>query len=163
MATGATLINPVNDPNGFTAFFQGGLKRFQDVEALSNNPTGSNGLGPRFNSNSCGSCHAQPAVGGSGAAVNPQFQFVSSGVAPGDTMPGFITANGLTREARFPFFFSSTGGSTPALPTVAWRPCTRSRGAPTPAPAGGHSPTSKRRRRPTTSSSAFPRRSLAQA
>jgi CxxC motif-containing protein (DUF1111 family) len=114
--TGATLINPANDPNGFTAFFQDGLKRFQDVESVSNSPTGNNGLGPRFNSNSCSSCHAQPAVGGSGAAVNPQFQFASNGVAPGNTIPGFITANGPTREARFPFFFNSTGGVNTSAP-----------------------------------------------
>ena len=68
-----------------------------------------NGLGPRFNSNQCSSCHAQPAVGGSGAAVNPQFSFVSNGVAPGNILPSFITATGPTREAWFPFFFNSNG------------------------------------------------------
>jgi CxxC motif-containing protein (DUF1111 family) len=108
--TGASLVTPANDPGGYGAFFQDGLARFQDVESVSNSPTGNNGLGPRFNSNSCSSCHAQPAVGGSGAAVNPQFQFVSKGVAPGDRVPDFITPNGPTREARFPFFFSNSGG-----------------------------------------------------
>jgi CxxC motif-containing protein (DUF1111 family) len=107
--TGATLINPGNDPNGFTAFFQDGQTRFQAVESASNSPTGNNGLGPRFNSTSCSSCHAQPGVGGSGAAVNPQFEFVRNGVAPGNTMPDFITAHGPTREVRFPFFFNSDG------------------------------------------------------
>jgi CxxC motif-containing protein (DUF1111 family) len=105
--TGATLINPVNDPNGFAAFFRDGLNRFQEVETVSK--SANVGLGPRFNSNQCSSCHAQPAVGGSGAAVNPQFQFVNNGVAPLDATPSFITANGPTREARFPFFFSSNG------------------------------------------------------
>jgi CxxC motif-containing protein (DUF1111 family) len=105
--TGATLINPGNDPNGFTAFFQDGLARFQEVETVSN--SANIGLGPRFNSNSCSSCHAQPAVGGTGAATNPQFSFVNNGVAPGNTTPSFITANGPTREARFPFFFNSNG------------------------------------------------------
>jgi CxxC motif-containing protein (DUF1111 family) len=114
--TGATLINPANDPNGFTAFFQDGLNRFQDVESVSNSSTGNNGLGPRFNSNQCSSCHAQPAVGGSGAAVNPQFQFTSNGVAPGNTTPDFITANGPTREARFPFFFNSSGTVNTSAP-----------------------------------------------
>ena len=98
--TGATIINPANDSNGFTAFFNDGQKRFQDVESVSNSPTGNNGLGPRFNSISCVSCHAQPAVGGSGAATNPQFAFAGSSVAPKDTTPPFITANGPTREAR---------------------------------------------------------------
>ena len=105
--TGATLINPGNDPNGFTAFFQDGLARFQEVEAVSN--SANVGLGPRFNSNSCSSCHSQPAFGGSGVATNPQFLFVSNGVAPGNTTPTFITANGPTREARFPFFFNANG------------------------------------------------------
>jgi CxxC motif-containing protein (DUF1111 family) len=112
--TGATLINPANDPNGFTAFFQDGLNRFQDIETVSN--SANVGLGPRFNSNQCSSCHAQPAVGGTGAAVNPQFQFVNNGVAPGNTIPYYITANGPTREARFPFFFNSNGGVNSSAP-----------------------------------------------
>jgi len=107
--TGGSIINPANDPNGFYAFFQDGLTRFQDVESVSNSPTKNNGLGPRVNSNQCSSCHAQPAIGGSGAAVNPQFQFTSNGVAPNDTTPYFITANGPTLEARFPFFFNRDG------------------------------------------------------
>jgi CxxC motif-containing protein (DUF1111 family) len=105
--TGATLINQSNDPNGFYAFFQDGLARFQEVEAVSN--SSNVGLGPRFNSNQCSSCHAQPAIGGTGASVNPEFQFTSNGVAPGNTLPSFLTANGPTLEARFPFFFNSNG------------------------------------------------------
>lgn len=105
--TGTTLINPGNDPNGFYAFFQDGLTRFQEVETVSG--SANVGLGPRFNSNSCSSCHAQPALGGSGPASNPQFQFTSDGVAAGNTMPSFITASGPTREARFPFFFNGNG------------------------------------------------------
>ena len=107
--TGATLINPANDPNGFYAFFQDGLTRFQNVDTVSN--SSNVGLGPRFNSNSCSSCHAQPAFGGSGPASNPQFQFTTNGVAPGNTMPSFITASGPTREARFPFFFNNNGSA----------------------------------------------------
>ena len=128
--TGATIINPGNDPKGFTAFFQDGLKRFQDVESVSNSPTGNNGLGPRFNSNQCSSCHSQPAVGGTSPAVNPLFQFASNGVAPGNTIPEFITANGPIREARFPFFFNNFGqidfsapnGGVEDLFTVTGRP-----------------------------------------
>lgn len=106
--TGATLI-PASDTTGFLTFFNDGLSRFQDVESVSNSPTGNNGLGPRFNSNSCSSCHAQPAVGGTGAAVNPQFTFAGSPVAPKDATPYFLAANGPTVEARFPFFFNSNG------------------------------------------------------
>ena len=110
--TGAALSSVLsNSPSGTLSFFTDGQARFQAVESVSGSPAGNNGLGPRFNSNSCSSCHAQPAVGGTGAAVNPQFMMISSGVAPasGNTMPSFITANGPTLEARFPYFFNSNG------------------------------------------------------
>jgi CxxC motif-containing protein (DUF1111 family) len=111
--TGAALQAVQNDDNGknpgLNAFFQDGFKRFQDIESVSGSPTNNNGLGPRFNSNQCSSCHAQPAVGGTGLANNPQFAFAGSPVAPKDTTPSFITANGPTREARFPFFFNANG------------------------------------------------------
>lgn len=126
--TGATILNPSNDPNGFTAFFNDGLSRFQEVETASN--SSNVGLGPRFNSNQCSSCHAQPAIGGSGAAVNPQFTLISSGVAPENIMPSFITASGPTLEARAPFFLNSSGEANTSAPnggvedlfTVAGRP-----------------------------------------
>jgi len=125
--TGATIINPSNDPNGFTAFFNDGLSRFQDVEDVSAAPN--NGLGPRFNSNQCSSCHAQPAVGGSGAATNPQAGFAGNGIAPGNEIPSFITSTGPTREARFPYMMNSNGtvdtgvvnGGVETLFTVAGR------------------------------------------
>jgi hypothetical protein len=105
--TGGTLIDPANDPNGFTAFFQDGLTRFQTVEAVSG--SANNGLGPRFNANQCSACHAQPTVGGSSPTPNPQFQFVNDGTAPQSTMPSFITSDGPTREARFPYCVDSNG------------------------------------------------------
>ncbi|MDQ1386721.1 MAG: hypothetical protein QOF56_175 [Acidobacteriaceae bacterium] len=108
--TGAAFPSVLsNSPSGILSFFTDGQNRFQAVESVSNSPTGNNGLGPRFNSNNCSSCHAQPAIGGTGLAVNPQFNFTSNGVAPRDATPYFITANGPTREARFPFFFNSNG------------------------------------------------------
>ncbi len=110
--TGVTIIG--DDPNGFLAFFEDGQNRFQAVETVNN--SANVGLGPRFNSNQCSSCHAFPAVGGSGAAVNPQFAFVSDGIAPDNTTPSFITANGPTREARFPFFFNSNGTVNTSAP-----------------------------------------------
>jgi CxxC motif-containing protein (DUF1111 family) len=112
--TGATIINPNDDPNGFTAFFKDGQARFQAVETV--NDSANVGLGPRFNSNQCSSCHAQPAVGGSGAATNPQSAFTSDGVAPDNTTPSFITADGPTREARFPFFLNSNGTADTSAP-----------------------------------------------
>ena len=106
--TGAALSSVLtNSPSGILSFFTDGQTRFQEVESVSGGAN--NGLGPRFNSNSCSSCHAQPAVGGTGAATNPEFSFPTNGVAPGNTVPSFITATGPTREARFPFFFNNNG------------------------------------------------------
>jgi CxxC motif-containing protein (DUF1111 family) len=112
--TGATIINSEDDPNGFRAFFEDGQNRFEAVETV--NDSANVGLGPRFNSNQCSSCHAQPAVGGSGAAVNPQFKFVSDGIAPDNTTPSFVTADGPTREVRFPFFLNSNGTADTSSP-----------------------------------------------
>src|SRR5208282_5446538 len=109
--TGAALSSVLaNNPSGILAFFTDGQTRFQEVETVSN--SANVGLGPRFNSNQCSSCHATPAVGGTGAAVNPEFTFTNGPqprIAPDSATPYFITANGPTREARFPFFFNNNG------------------------------------------------------
>jgi CxxC motif-containing protein (DUF1111 family) len=119
--TGAALAAVASNDNGnnpgLAAFFADGQSRFQDVEAVSGGAN--NGLGPRFNSNSCVSCHAQPAIGGTGPAVNPQFKFTNGPqprVAPNDATPYFISANGPTREARFPFFFNPDGSANTSNP-----------------------------------------------
>lgn len=75
-------------------FFQGGLRRFLEVEQVSN------GLGPRFNSNQCSSCHSQPVTGGSSPPENPLYAVVDAGGA-GNQMPWFIARNGPVREVRF--------------------------------------------------------------
>ena len=113
---GATQGSPLplasvnaDTPTGILEFFDNGLGRFQEVEVVSGGAN--NGLGPRFNLNSCSGCHAQPAVGGSSPAGNPEFQVITQGVASGstNTLPAFITAHGPTLEARFPFFTNSNG------------------------------------------------------
>jgi CxxC motif-containing protein (DUF1111 family) len=120
---GATPSNPLplasvvsNNPTGVMEFFENGLGRFVQQEVVSGGKN--NGLGPRFNFNSCSGCHAQPAVGGSSAAVNPQFQVIAAGIVSGatNTMPSFITARGPTREARFPFFANSSGRPNTSAP-----------------------------------------------
>src|SRR5581483_627789 len=58
------------------------------------------GLGPRFNGESCMSCHSQPAVGGTSPSVNPEFAAATDQGAT-NTIPSFITPNGPAREARF--------------------------------------------------------------
>ena len=106
--TGTALSSVLaNDNPGILDFFNDGQLRFQDVETVSGGED--NGLGPRFNSVSCSSCHTQPALGGSSAPVNPEFAFAGSPTAPADTVPYFLSANGPTVEARFPFFFNGNG------------------------------------------------------
>lgn len=86
------------------AFFQDGLARFGAVEVVSGaNPSSlrsGNGLGPRFNSNSCQSCHLQPNVGGSSPARNPLIG-VATADGANNVIPWFIVPNGPIREARF--------------------------------------------------------------
>jgi len=79
-------------------FFQDGLTRFLAVEVVSGGAN--NGLGPRFNSNQCASCHIQPFVGGSSPSVNP-LPAVASAAGATNKVPWFIVANGPIREARF--------------------------------------------------------------
>jgi CxxC motif-containing protein (DUF1111 family) len=138
----------VADDTGLQAFFNDGLQRFQEIEGV-NDPANPNvGLGPRFNFNQCAGCHAQPSIGGTGPAVNPQFAGIgtcngvgslseapvtlitSSAQLPAltppqkgviacnttNTTPAFITANGPTREARFPFFFNADGSANTNSP-----------------------------------------------
>jgi CxxC motif-containing protein (DUF1111 family) len=81
-----------------TAFFQDGISRFAEIEVVSGGAN--NGLGPRFNSNQCLSCHAQPAPGGSSPAQNPAIQVATLNGAK-NTVPWFIIPNGPIREVRF--------------------------------------------------------------
>jgi CxxC motif-containing protein (DUF1111 family) len=81
-----------------TAFFQDGLARFAEIESVSG--AQNNGLGARFNSNSCLSCHAQPSVGGSSPAANPAIAIATLNGAK-NVVPWFISQNGPIREARF--------------------------------------------------------------
>src|SRR5260370_3217477 len=90
------------------AFFQTGLAQFNEHQTV----TGKNpGLGPRFNLDSCGTCHSQPATGGTSPALNPQSQVIANGLVNGgtNTIPYFVLPNGPVREARFPFFFDQFG------------------------------------------------------
>ena len=157
VCTGSPLASVQADGNnttGIAAFFASGLARFQNVEAVSG--TADVGLGPRFNFNQCSGCHAQPVIGGTGPAVNPQFTAFGSctngtGTGPGgvsiepvsrsvftpgqpftpipnpaqngtivcnstNAVPFFVTSNGPTREARFPFFFDQFGNADPNNP-----------------------------------------------
>lgn len=81
-----------------TAFFRDGQGRFAETEVVQGGS--SNGLGPRFNSNQCLSCHAQPAAGGSSPAKNPLPDVAHANGAK-NTVPWFIAENGPIREVRF--------------------------------------------------------------
>jgi len=81
-----------------SAFFRDGLARFAEIEVVQGGSN--NGLGPRFNSNQCLSCHSQPAVGGSSPARNPEIEIATLNGAK-NVVPWFITSNGPVREARF--------------------------------------------------------------
>src|SRR6516164_11455635 len=81
-----------------TAFFQDGQARFAEIEVVQGGSN--NGLGLRFNSNQCLSCHAQPAMGGTSPAKNPLAGVAQLNGAK-NTVPWFIAPNGPVREARF--------------------------------------------------------------
>ena len=76
------------------AFFTAGQADFAEEEGVAD------GLGPTMNLDSCGGCHIQPALGGTGPFVNPQVGFAGK-LGGTDKVPSFIFANGPVREARF--------------------------------------------------------------
>jgi CxxC motif-containing protein (DUF1111 family) len=132
-------LSSVNANDGTLEFFDNGLVRFQDVEAVAN--AANVGLGPRFNFNQCAGCHVAPAIGGASGPVNFEASVVgdcNKGVSQNplsidqgpplmphpemtpqqkgaiacsstNTTPSFVTAGGPTVEVRFPFFFNANG------------------------------------------------------
>jgi CxxC motif-containing protein (DUF1111 family) len=83
--------------------FLDGLARFDFVEMVSGGSAAQgsgNGLGPRFNADSCRACHSHPNVGGSSPPRNPLIAIAAANGALND-VPWFITRNGPVREARF--------------------------------------------------------------
>jgi CxxC motif-containing protein (DUF1111 family) len=96
-------------------FFEVSLDAFNEVSGVPN------GLGPRFNLDSCAGCHAQPAVGGTSPFVNPQIEMATKNNARNE-VPFFITLNGPVREARFKFKPDGTrDGGVHALFTITGR------------------------------------------
>lgn len=110
-------LSSISQTPGAPDFFANGLSRFQEVESVQNSTN--NGLGPRFNSNQCSSCHSQPAVGGTSPSatvfpfVGPNPETLVYGLdGAQNTLPSFITPNGPVREARFKFFLNPNGSLT---------------------------------------------------
>jgi CxxC motif-containing protein (DUF1111 family) len=111
----------ISQTPGAPDFFANGLLRFQEVESVQGGTN--NGLGPRFNSNQCSSCHSQPAIGGTSPSAtvfpfvgpNPETLVYSLDGAE-NTLPSFITPNGPVREARFKFFLNANATSLSSTP-----------------------------------------------
>jgi CxxC motif-containing protein (DUF1111 family) len=115
--------------------FDAGRDAFVEVNSVKGTiPDTEPGLGPRFNSDSCGSCHAQPNIGGTSPAQrafpnlgsNPQIAVAKKANAT-NSIPFFIRADGPVREARFKRVVSNgqltdtLDGGVHALFTIAGR------------------------------------------
>src|ERR1700680_2130689 len=80
-------------------FFTDAVKRFKSPD------TDKSGLGPTYNGNNCGTCHSQPANGGSSPSTtafpfvgpNPQVALATLDGAK-NYIPFFVTADGPVRE-----------------------------------------------------------------
>lgn len=95
--------------------FAAGLADFADEESAND------GLGPAMNLDSCGGCHAHPAVGGSSPPVNPQVVFAGK-MGATNRLPPFVQADGPVREARFVNNADGTSdGGVHAIYTIAGR------------------------------------------
>ena len=73
---------------------QNGKERFQEVDGVAD------GLGPRFNADSCAACHAHPTVGGSSPPQNP-LKAIATANGATNSLPSFITDDGPVREMRY--------------------------------------------------------------
>jgi CxxC motif-containing protein (DUF1111 family) len=78
------------------AFFEAGQVDFREEEGVGD------GMGPRFNLNSCGGCHTQGGIGGTSPAVNPQVA-IATAFGARNTVPFFVKSDGAVREARFKY------------------------------------------------------------
>ena len=74
--------------------FNAGVLDFAEAEEVDE------GLGPTMNLDGCGGCHAQPSIGGTSPALNPQVAFANK-LGATNVLPSFIRADGPVREARF--------------------------------------------------------------
>ena len=84
-----------------TTLFFAGQASFKELEQVTD------GLGPRFNLDSCVGCHAFPTHGGSSPAVNPQVALATA-FGANNVVPTFLSTNGPIREARFKFTANGT-------------------------------------------------------
>jgi CxxC motif-containing protein (DUF1111 family) len=74
--------------------FDQGSRSFAEIDNVAN------GLGPRFNADSCGACHAYPSLGGASPRVNPQIA-IAAKMGAVNQAPPFIQVDGPVRVVRF--------------------------------------------------------------
>src|SRR5437899_3249650 len=74
--------------------FDAGRGSFDEVDDVAD------GLGPRFNLDSCAGCHAHPTIGGASPRVNPQ-PAVAAKFGAINRLPPFIQNDGPVRVVRF--------------------------------------------------------------
>jgi CxxC motif-containing protein (DUF1111 family) len=99
-----------------------GREAFQDVASVHGTiPNTEEGLGPRFNLDSCAGCHTHPDIGGTSPAINPQIE-VAKKEGAHNVIPSFIKIDGPVREARFKHNPDGTAdGGVHALFTITGR------------------------------------------
>ena len=104
---------------GDRAFFNDvGIPQFTQVENVDED-----GLGPRFNLDSCAGCHIFPAVGGSSPPTNNPQVMRAPTMAPGNSVPSFLDINGPIREVRFIRHANGTpDGGVHSIFTITGRP-----------------------------------------
>ncbi len=102
--------------------FGTGREQFEEVQSVQGTiPDTELGLGPRFNLDSCAGCHANPDIGGTSPAINPQVEVAKKEGASND-LPPFIKRDGPVREARFKHNPDGTAdGGVHALFTISGR------------------------------------------
>ena len=78
---------------GERAVFERGKDAFEEIDNVDE------GLGPRFNLDSCAGCHSQPSIGGSSPALNPQIA-VAGRMGALNQIPSFLRPDGPVRVMR---------------------------------------------------------------
>src|SRR5712691_7753884 len=93
-AIAGTAVAGVN-----SRYFANTRSAFQQVHSIAGDIESGGGLGPHFNGDSCGGCHAWPAPGGSSPRQNPQFKMAKAHGAR-NAIPGFLKPDGPILAVR---------------------------------------------------------------
>jgi len=98
-SAGGTISGLTTGEQQLFTFLLGEFTQLHSVTGSLANEAG-NGLGPGYNANGCGVCHAFPAIGGTSPQTNPQIAQATLDGATNST-PSFLSLHGPIREARF--------------------------------------------------------------